>query len=88
VLHGHNHRSELARIAGPRGPVPVFGVTSASAAPGSKYGRARYHLVGITREAAGWQIDVELRALRADGAGCEPDGQLSFHSSLPHDMVA
>ncbi len=51
VLHGHNHRSEVARIAGPQGAaVPVVGVTSASAAPGSKYGRARYHLIGIERD--------------------------------------
>ncbi|MBM3649251.1 MAG: metallophosphoesterase [Alphaproteobacteria bacterium] len=88
VLHGHNHRSEVARIAGPTGPVPVLGVTSASAAPGSKYGRARYHLIRIVREAAGWRLDVELRALRADGKGCEPDGRLTFHSGLPLAMVA
>jgi 3',5'-cyclic AMP phosphodiesterase CpdA len=83
VLHGHNHRSEVARIAGPDGPVPVIGVTSASAAPDSKYGRARYHLIHIERENGGWRLAVELRALRADGAGCEPDGRLVFHSVRP-----
>jgi len=88
ILHGHNHRSEVSRIAGPDGPVPVIGVTSASAAPDSKYGRARWHLIRITSEATGWQFDVELRALRADGAGCEPDGRLSFHSGRPLAMVA
>jgi 3',5'-cyclic AMP phosphodiesterase CpdA len=88
VLHGHNHRSEVARIAGPSGPIPVIGVTSASAAPDSKYGRARYHLIRIEREAAGWRFDIELRALRKDGAGCEPDGKLSFHSGQPLAMVA
>lgn len=88
VLHGHNHRSEVARIAGPSGPVPVIGVTSASAAPGSKYGRARYHLIRMEREAMGWRLDVELRALRGDGTGCETDGRLSFHSVRPLAMVA
>jgi 3',5'-cyclic AMP phosphodiesterase CpdA len=88
VLHGHNHRSEVARIAGPNGPVPVIGVTSASAAPGSKYGRARWHLIRIGREASGWRFEVELRALSADGTGCEPDGRLAFHSSQPLAMVA
>ncbi|MBL6654099.1 MAG: metallophosphoesterase [Reyranella sp.] len=88
VLHGHNHRSEVAQIAGPGGTVPVIGVTSASAAPGSKYGRARWHLIRITREATGWQFDVELRALRADGAGCETDGRFTFHSGGPLAMVA
>jgi 3',5'-cyclic AMP phosphodiesterase CpdA len=88
VLHGHNHRSEVARIGGPAGPIPVIGVTSASAAPDSKYGRARWHLIRIEREAAGWRFDVELRALRKDGAGCEPDGELSFHTGQPLAMVA
>ena len=69
VLHGHNHRSEVARIAGPAGPIPVIGVTSASAAPDSKYGRARWHLIRIEREAAGWQFDVELRALQQGRRG-------------------
>ncbi len=88
VLHGHNHRSEVARIVGPAGPVPVIGVTSASAAPDSKYGRARYHFIRIEREGAGWQFDVELRALAKDGTGCEADGKLSFHSGQPLAMVA
>jgi 3',5'-cyclic AMP phosphodiesterase CpdA len=88
VLHGHNHRSEVARIMGPAGPVPVIGVTSASAAPGSKYGRARYHLIRIERAMEGWRLDVELRALGRDGSGCEADGELSFHGGLPPAMVA
>jgi len=88
VLHGHNHRSEVARIAGPNGAVPVIGVTSASAAPGSKYGRARYHLIGIEREAQGWRIVVDIRALRADGTGCEPDGRLAFHDGSAAALAA
>lgn len=83
ILHGHNHRSEVAHIAGPAGPVPVIGVTSASAASGSKYGRARYHLIHIERERSSWRLGVDIRALRADGAGCEPDGQFVFRSAAP-----
>ena len=78
VLHGHNHRSELARIAGPAGPVPVLGVASASAAPDSKYGAARYHLIRIVGESGAWRLDVEMRTLRADGTGCTADGNLVF----------
>ncbi|SKA32409.1 3',5'-cyclic AMP phosphodiesterase CpdA [Enhydrobacter aerosaccus] len=87
VLHGHNHLSEIARIAGPTGPVPVLGVTSASAAPDSKYGRARYHLIRIDRHEGGWRLDVELRALSADGRGCEPDGKLVFQSGAHASTV-
>ncbi len=68
--------------------MPVVGVTSASAAPGSKYGRARYHLIGIEREGAGWRIGVDIRALAADGSGCEPDGRLVFNSGAPAALAA
>jgi hypothetical protein len=88
ILHGHNHRSEIARIAGPQGPVPVLGVTSASAAPGSKYGRARYHLIHIERDGEDWTLRLEIRALTADASGCEPDGELVFHSPVTPAMVA
>jgi 3',5'-cyclic AMP phosphodiesterase CpdA len=92
VLHGHNHRSEVARIAGPAGPVPVVGVASASAAADSKYGRARYHLLrfeeGHAEGQGGWRVDVEMRALSADGAGCESDGTLTFHMPRAFAMVA
>ncbi len=87
ILHGHNHLSEIARIAGPDGPVPVLGVTSASAAPGSKYGRARYHLIEIERDQRGWRLEVELRALAADGRGCEPDGRLVFRTVAGASVV-
>lgn len=88
ILHGHNHRSEIARIAGPRGPVPVLGVSSASAARGSKYGRARYHLLRIERDGNGWRLRVQVRALTDDNSGCEPDGDLVFHSGDTTATVA
>jgi len=80
VLHGHNHRSEIGRIEGPQGAIPVLGVTSASAAPGSRYGRARWHFIRIERAGSGWRIVVEIRALNAASDGCEPDGELVFHA--------
>jgi 3',5'-cyclic AMP phosphodiesterase CpdA len=88
ILHGHNHKSEVARVAGPEGAVPVIGVTSASAAPDSKYGRARYHLIHVERENDGWRMAVALRALSAGGTGCEADGHLVFHSRRPVSVVA
>ncbi len=87
ILHGHNHRSEIARIDGPLGAIPVLGVASASAAADSKYGRARYHLIHVERERAGWRLRVELRALKADSSGCEPDGELMFHSAAAAAVV-
>lgn len=88
VLHGHNHRSEIARIVGPNGAVPVLGVSSASAARESKYGGARWHLIRIERDGEGWRLAVQIRALNADNSGCEPDGDLVFHSGGRLAMVA
>jgi len=87
VLHGHNHRSEAARIAGPHGPIPVLGVASASAAPASKYGRARYHLIRIERAGRDWRLRVELRALNARADGCDADGELTFHSAAGSGVI-
>ena len=87
VLHGHNHRSEVGRLAGPAGAIPVLGVASASASPDSKYGRARYHLIHIEREDGGWRLRVEIRALNARADGCEPDGDLVFHSPATGAVV-
>jgi len=88
VLHGHNHRSEVARIMGPAGAIPVLGVSSASAARESKYGRARWHLIHIERDGEGCRLQVQIRALNADNSGCEPDGDLVFHSGGRLAMVA
>lgn len=88
ILHGHNHRSEIARIAGPDGAVPVLGVTSASAARGSKYGRARWHLIRIERDGEAWRLRVGIRALNTESSGCEPDGDLVFHVGGRLAMVA
>jgi hypothetical protein len=65
----------------------VLGVASASAAPDSKYGRARYHLIRIERDSAGWRLRLEMRALNANGSGCESDGELMFHSAVPVAVV-
>jgi 3',5'-cyclic AMP phosphodiesterase CpdA len=88
VLHGHDHRSELGRIAGPDGPIPVVGVASASSAAGGRYGRARYHLLRFDAAGAAWNIAIELRSLRPDGTGCEADGVLNFRVPRRLAMVA
>ncbi len=47
VLHGHNHRHSLNVIESKTGPVPVIGVGSASAVPGTPLHKAEYHLIEI-----------------------------------------
>jgi 3',5'-cyclic AMP phosphodiesterase CpdA len=68
VIHGHNHRHSVVRISGPDGSeVPVVGVPSASAIPGSLSHRAAYHLYSIERRAGTVSIEMQARGLMTDG---------------------
>jgi 3',5'-cyclic AMP phosphodiesterase CpdA len=79
VLHGHMHLSSLGRLASPRGPVPVFGVPSASAAAKNHKDPSRYHLYRITRESnEAWRFAVSVRELATDGSGYAPAGEMTF----------
>lgn len=69
ILHGHTHAASLAALAGPTGPVPVVGVTSASSNGGEDASlRARYNLFRIERRGGAWQVDLEVRGLLTGGA--------------------
>jgi 3',5'-cyclic AMP phosphodiesterase CpdA len=62
VLHGHNHRHALARIAGKDGDIPVLGVASASAVPGTPHHRAEYHFIRINL--AQRSLEIERRGMQ------------------------
>jgi 3',5'-cyclic AMP phosphodiesterase CpdA len=70
ILHGHNHRAQLAEIETPAGGVPVLGAASASLAPDSRHGPGGYNLVRVASRDDGWTIDVDVRATNADLGGC------------------
>lgn len=44
ILHGHTHRSGRAVLAGSSGPVPVYGVASASLRTAEAHGQGHYRL--------------------------------------------
>lgn len=67
VLHGHNHRYSLARLTGPQGPVPVVGVASASAVPGSPAHRAAWHLFTLEPRDGRLGIHLEVRGIERAG---------------------
>lgn len=69
VIHGHNHRSMLAHLPAAGRPVPVVGVPSASAVPGSPNHRAAYHLFTIARDDGRWTVAARRRGLQADLKG-------------------
>lgn len=62
ILHGHNHRTMFAEIAGAGGrPVPVLGAPSASAISGTPDHRAGYHLLTIEPDGARSRIALTTR---------------------------
>lgn len=77
ILHGHTHESTVVAMPGPATPVPVVGVTSASAA-GSESAllRARYNVYSISRDSGGWRVRLEARGLRDDGSVGEVESSI------------
>jgi len=71
VLHGHNHRHSLHVVQGKSGPVPILGVASASAVPGTPFHRAEYHLLDIDPEA-------RTIAIRRRGFSTKSDGVIDL----------
>ena len=90
VLHGHNHRTHVASLPGPAGPVPVVGVASASEVPREGRPGGSYLLFRIGRWGNGFACDVAerglarsggaietIREMRLAGPGAQPSGTLT-----------
>jgi 3',5'-cyclic AMP phosphodiesterase CpdA len=69
VIHGHNHRTSVAPLPGPHGPVPVVGVPSCSAVPGTHGHLAAYHLYRFDEQAGGGFAVTAARRGLAPGRG-------------------
>ena len=78
ILHGHNHRTMVAHMTGPDGNVPVVGVGSASAVPGTPHHRAVYHLYRIARSQKGWTISGQSRGLLSGSREIGHGGDVSL----------
>ena len=87
VLHGHNHRTTIASLAGADGPVPVVGVASASQHPHGDEPGGSYLVFRIGIKGNGFTCDMVERGIavaggpvttmaerRLVGAGAQPSG--------------
>ena len=63
VLNGHDHVHSSTTIEGPRGPIPVIGVPSASAVAHGSTPAAAYNLFAIDRDATGWTARMSVRGI-------------------------
>src|SRR4029078_4975521 len=55
VIHGQDHLHSLIELKGPRGPIPVVGVPSASEALPGEHDRAGYNLYRVEGVAGAWR---------------------------------
>jgi 3',5'-cyclic AMP phosphodiesterase CpdA len=61
ILHGHEHVFSFGQIAGRDGPVPVFGIPSASRVSARAELTAQYYLYEIESTAGQWRTIAESR---------------------------
>jgi 3',5'-cyclic AMP phosphodiesterase CpdA len=54
ILHGHSHRRSRSEVRGPSAPVPVLGISSASASVQNSSHRAAFRVFRITPTASSW----------------------------------
>ncbi|CAO3433248.1 metallophosphoesterase family protein [Azospirillum doebereinerae] len=68
VLHGHHHRDHITSLPGPGNLIPLFGVASASAAPGGWADPARWIQFTVKRRGDGvWHLSALVRGYAAGG---------------------
>lgn len=81
VLHGHLHRQLVNWAKGPRGPIPIVGVPSASEGRSRKGDLARYNLYRFGPDKGGLRIEMVSRGILAgDGEVSEIERRV-LHSS-------
>jgi 3',5'-cyclic AMP phosphodiesterase CpdA len=68
VLHGHDHLASLNWLPGPRGPIAVIGVPSASARASGNNTPAAYNLYRIEESSGGWRCEVVSRGYHRNGS--------------------
>lgn len=69
VLHGHSRDARFDPLPGPQGLIASLGLPSISAIPNPKDEGARWHLLEIASDDAGWRVGVTVRVLAAAHGG-------------------
>ncbi|MCU0820546.1 MAG: metallophosphoesterase [Beijerinckiaceae bacterium] len=78
VLHGHNHRFSLQQMAGPAAQIPVVGVGSASAVPGTAQHLAEYNLIRIN-PGSEQPVQIERRGITFENRMVSRVGLVTLH---------
>ena len=81
VLHGHNHKASQHVIPTRTGPLPIIGVASASAVPGTPHHQAEYNLIRI--DPAQRSLEVQRRGFQHGQPGIRSLGTAIFPPTDP-----
>ena len=77
VIHGHNHRQSVTMLKRRNAPaIPIIGVASASAVPGTANHLAAWHLYEITQDGDGLRIVMKTRSTGKTGAMADADARI------------
>lgn len=71
ILHGHTHRPTRLSLPGPKGVVPVIGVSAATQRPGGHHPAGGFNLFDIERADAGFKIHHRLMQMASSGLFAE-----------------
>lgn len=82
VLHGHNHCMHLHFLKRDQGNLPIIGVESASAQPGTSNHCSIYNLYHLNRTERGWTLHIQRRGLSPSSQKVEDLSSLTL--DLPY----
>jgi 3',5'-cyclic AMP phosphodiesterase CpdA len=71
ILHGHNHKTSVAHLPGPKGPVPVVGVAAAAKLPHDDKPGGSYLSFTIEEDGAGFSIAMTERGVLTPNGAVE-----------------
>lgn len=88
ILHGHTHKARMDVLDGPKHPVPVLAVPSASATDDRHKHHARWHHITAQRCGDGYEFDIMVRGLPDPTKDFETEGQFRLVSGQVSGQVA
>jgi 3',5'-cyclic AMP phosphodiesterase CpdA len=76
ILHGHNHRTTIAEIAGPDGGVPLIGAAAPSILPNKHHPGGAYNLIRIDEDRGHYRVTMTERGFRGDSIATVSEARL------------
>jgi 3',5'-cyclic AMP phosphodiesterase CpdA len=82
ILHGHNHRTTIAEIPGPKGGVPLIGAAAPAILPNRHHPGGAYNLIRI--EEGGGRFDITMTERGFRGEAITTASEARFYPTAIH----